>query len=113
RAQGGKRRVRPLGDEEGRLEGTVTGGSRARGGVAGQHVKQQVERGRGEGMHVAQAIAAAGFERDCALASSGDSDAAVPGRIPYRLPVGPVAPLSATAHVAEKRCRAVCANSSA
>src|SRR5262245_1365010 len=81
RAQGGKRRVRPLGDEEGRLEGAVTGGSRARAGLGRKHVKQQVECSRGEGMHVAEAIAAAGCERDCALASSGNSDAAVAGRI--------------------------------
>jgi len=50
-------------------------------------------------MHVAEAIAAAGFERDCALASSGNGDAAVAGRIAIS--------------IAEKRCRAVCANSSA
>jgi len=79
----------------------VTARSRARGDFGCKHVQQQVEGGRGERMHVAEAITAAGFERDCALGS------------PYRLPEGPVAPLSATAHVAEKRCRAVCANSRA
>src|SRR6476660_7106608 len=46
-------------------------GSRARAGLGREHVQQQVECGRGKGMHVAEAIAAAGFERDCALASSG------------------------------------------
>src|SRR5262249_10426791 len=76
-----KRRVRPLGNEEGRLEGAVTARSRARGGVAGKHVQQQVECGRGEGMHVAEAIAAARFERECALGSSGNSYAAVAGWI--------------------------------
>src|SRR5215831_13963398 len=54
---------------------------RLRTGFGRDHVREQVKRGHRERMHVAETIAAPGFEGDRALVRSGNSDAAVTGGI--------------------------------
>jgi 4-carboxymuconolactone decarboxylase len=83
RVQGGEGCVRPLGEQEGRLEGVVTARLR---GLSGEHLEQQIERRHAERTHVGNAIAAAGLERDRALDGTGlgcpyNGEAAMPGRV--------------------------------
>ena len=73
-----------------------------------EHVVQQVERGPGERFHVGRAVAVAGLDGVGTLlagdARSDNPTQACPGASPYRLPVGPVAPVSPMPQVDPSRC---------
>ena len=87
----------------------------ATGRITRKSLKQQIERGYRERAHVGDAVGAAGLQRDGAFARAHDRDRSY-GRRHRRSGCrlsGPDAPLSASAQVASKRRRAVCASSSA